>query len=178
MVTTHEPDSGESVSKIKYRDEQYSFITPRQTRVDKFKVYDKPFLGNKQFDSIRNTDVGRTIHVDPEVIYRMATLGLDRKMIGGYYGLSQIKFNELCEEYPIIEEVFLMGMTAGVLKVAQRLEEMVDEKQLVPVIFRLKSGGFIEADKLIGKQNNESTQAKVNIYLPDNGRDFVEEDDE
>lgn len=166
------------MSTIKQRDEQYSFITPRQTRVDKFKVYDKPFLGNKQFDSIRNTDVGRTIHVDPEVIYRMATLGLDRKMIGGYYGLSPSKFNELCEEYPIIEEVFLMGMTAGVLKAAQRLEEMVDEKQLVPVIFRLKSGGFIEADKLIGKQKEETAQTRVNIYLPDNGRDTIEEEND
>lgn len=176
MESINTATAGEVVNKVKTKDEQYSFIIPRQTRVDKFKVYDKPFLGNKQFDSIRNTDVGRTIHVDPEVIYRMATLGLDRKMIGGYYGLSPAKFNELCEEYPIIEEVFLMGMTAGVLKAAQRLEEMVDEKQLVPVIFRLKTGGFIEADKLVGKQRDESTQAKVNIYLPDNGREMIEDD--
>lgn len=159
------------MSRLKKRDAQYSFITPRQSRHDKFKVYDKPFLGNKQFEAIKNTRNERTIHVDPEVVYRMATLGLDRKMVAGYYGMNAAKFNDLCEEYPIIEEVFLMGATAGVLKAAQRLEEMVDEKQLVPVIFRLKTGGFVEADKLVGKKQDETTFAKVQLFLPDNGRD-------
>ena len=164
------------MTKLKKRDAQYSFLTPRQSRKDTFKVYDKPFLGNKQFEAIQQKKNERTIHIDPEVVYRMATLGLDRKMVAGYYGMNQAKFNELCETFPIIEEVFLMGATAGVLKAAQRLEEMVDEKQLVPVIFRLKTGGFVEADKLVGKKADDTTFAKVQLYLPDNGRDDVLDD--
>ena len=103
------------MSKLKKRDAQYSFLTPRQSRKDTFKVYDKPFLGNKQFEAIQQKKNERTIHIDPEVVYRMATLGLDRKMVAGYYGMSPAKFGELCEMFPIIEEVFLMGATAGVL---------------------------------------------------------------
>jgi len=53
---------------------------------------------------------------------------------------------------------------------------MVDEKQLVPVIFRLKTGGFVEADKLVGKKADDTPFAKVQLYLPDNGRDDVLDD--
>lgn len=156
---------------------QQSFLTPRKNKNDKFMVYNKSFSGNKQFDSIKNINNERVICVDPEVVYRMATLGMDRKMVAGYWGISKDKFSELCDEYPIIEEVFLMGMTAGITRAAQKLEEMVDEKQLVPVLFRLKVGGFVEAEKLIGKQNNENNVQKVNIFLPDNGRDNPDEEE-
>lgn len=157
--------------------DQPSFLTPRQNRRDKFKVYDKGFLGNKQFENISEHHGERTIHVDPEVIYRLATLGLDRHMIAGFFGINKAKYQELCEEYPILEEVYLMGATAGVAKAAQKLEEMIDEKQLVPVLFRLKVGGMIEAEKRIGKEANEESAAKVQIFLPSNGRDEVTEED-
>ncbi len=153
--------------------EQRSFLTPRPNRNDKFKVYDKGFIGNKQFDSIQNTGSERTIFIDPEVVFRMATLGLDRGMVAGYWGISKAKFAELCEEYPQIEEIYLMGMTAGITRAAQVLEEMVNEKQMIPVLFRLKIGGFVEAEKRLGKESNEDNVAKVQIFLPDNNRDNV-----
>ena len=151
--------------------DQPSFLTPRKNKADKFKVYAKSFIGNKQFDAIQNHNNERTICVDPEVVYRLATLGMDRGMIAGYWGITKSKFAELCEEYSIIDEVFLMGMTAGLTKTAQKLEELVDDGQMIPVLFRLKIGGFIEAEKLIGKQSDETSVAKVQIYLPSNGRD-------
>jgi len=155
-----------------------TFLTPRANRNDKFRVYAKSFSGNKQFDAIQRTNNERVISIDPEVIFRMATLGLDQAAIAGYWGISKSKFIELCEEYPDLEEVRLMGMTAGIANAAQRLEEMVNEKQMVPVLFRLKIGGFVEAEKLIGKQNNQENAARVQIFLPENNRDNLDEDDD
>jgi len=160
------------------RSEPDTFLTPRANRNDKFRVYAKSFSGNKQFDAIQRTNNERVISIDPEVIFRMATLGLDQAAIAGYWGISKSKFIELCEEYPDLEEVRLMGMTAGIANAAQRLEEMVNEKQMVPVLFRLKIGGFVEAEKLIGKQNNQENVARVQIFLPENGRDNLDEDDD
>jgi hypothetical protein len=153
------------------------FITPGELTKDIFKVYDKPFLGNKQFEAMERKGKERTIYIDPEVVFRMATLGLDRKQVAGYWGMKPDKFKQLCEEYPQIEEYYLMGMTAGILNAAKVLEEMVNEKQMIPVIFRLKTGGFIEAEKRLGKEANEEQQAKVSIFLPDNGRNEVIEGD-
>jgi hypothetical protein len=158
--------------------DQPSFLTPRPNVKDRFKVYDRPFLGNKQFENVQTHGSERTIHVDPEVIYRLATLGLDRAMVAGFWGISKAKYAELCDEYPLLEEVYLMGATAGLVKAAQSLEEMVGEKQLVPVLFRLKTGGFIEAEKRLGKDQNEDKAARVNIFLPSNGREVIEMGDE
>jgi len=158
--------------------EQDSFLTPRANRNDKFRVYAKSFSGNKQFDAVQRTNNERVISIDPEVIFRMAPLGLDQAAIAGYWGISKSKFVELCEEYPDLEEVRLMGMTAGMANAAQRLEEMVNEKQMIPTLFRLKIGGFVEAEKLIGKQNNQDNAARVQIFLPENGRDNLDEDDD
>ena len=154
-----------------------TFLTPRANRNDKFRVYAKSFSGNKQFDAVQRTNNERVISIDPEVIFRMATLGLDQAAIAGYWGISKSKFVELCEEYPDLEEVRLMGMTAGMANAAQRLEEMVNEKQMIPTLFRLKVGGFVEAEKLIGKQNSHENAARVSIFLPDNGRDTLDEDE-
>lgn len=165
------------MSRIKKRDPQYSFLTPRQSRHDVFKVYDKPFIGDKQFEAIQYKKSARTIHVDPELVFRLATLGLTREMVGNYYGITRAKFNELCAEYPIIEEVYLMGLSRGIVKSAQKLEEMVDEKQMVPVIFRLKTAGFIEADKLVGKTVDSELAPRVQVFLPDNGRMEITDED-
>lgn len=155
-----------------------TFLTPRANRNDKFRVYAKSFSGNKQFDAIQRTNNERVISIDPEVIFRMATLGMNQEQIAGYWGIKKNKFMELCEEYPELEEVYLMGMTAGIAGAAQALEEMVKEKQMVPVLFRLKIGGFVEAEKLIGKQQDSNNAARVQIYLPSNGRDDVTDDDQ
>lgn len=166
------------MSKIAKKDEVVGFLKPRSTVNDKFRVYDRSFTGNTQFDSVQRKGGEREIFIDPEVIFRMATLGLDQGMIAGYWGMSKAKFKELCEEYPDLEEVYLMGMTAGIANAAQALEEMVREKQMIPTLFRLKIGGFIEAEKLIGKQQDSNNAAKVQIFLPDNGRNNITDEDD
>ena len=149
------------------------YLKPNQTARDVFKVYDKGFLGHKQFDAIKRRGRDREICIDPEVVFRLATLGLSREQIAGYWGLNKVRFSQLCEEYPFIDEVFLMGTTAGVTRAAQVLEELVNDKQMVPVIFRLKTAGFIEADKLIGRQSSADEAPRVQVFLPDNGREDV-----
>lgn len=60
---------------LKKKDQKFPLITPRQSQHDLFKVYDKPFLGDQQFDVVRNKKGGlRTIYVDPELTFRLANL--------------------------------------------------------------------------------------------------------
>ena len=151
---------------------KYLKPSERQPGVVKVKVYERSFLGNKQFESVKKERNERVVHIDPEVIHRMATLGLSREMVAAYYGISKQKFNAICEEYPDIDECFLMGMSAGMVKAAMALERQVENDNLISTIFRLKVGGMIEADKR--KDEPDDVQQKVHIYLPDNGRDDID----
>lgn len=155
------------------KSEQSSFILPRQNKKDKVKVYNKSFIGNRQFDSMQTHGSERTIHIDPEIVYQLASFGLDRNMVAGFWGMSRAKWNEAVEDYPFLEEVFLMGATAGLAKTAQKLRDLIDDGQLVPILFRMKIGGCIEAEKLIGKQQDTDSAPRVQVFLPSNGRDDV-----
>ena len=147
------------------------FLTPRQTVDDEIKVYDSSFLRSRKHVS---TNKGkRTIFIDPETIYRMATLGLSREMIAGYYGMSKAKFNSACESYPEVDEAFLEGFSAGLVKTAMKLEEKVAAGDTISTIFRMKIGGFMEADKRL-KETQQENQPRVQIYLPSNNRDIIE----
>lgn len=147
------------------------FLTPRQTVDDEIKVYDSSFMRSRKHVS---TNKGkRTIFIDPETIYRMATLGLSREMIAGYYGMSKAKFNSACESYPEVDEAFLEGFSAGLVKTAMKLEEKVAAGDTISTIFRMKIGGFMEADKRL-KETQQENQPRVQIYLPSNNRDFID----
>lgn len=148
---------------------EIGFLKPRNRSDDEFFVYDKGFLSGAQFDSVTRKGGRRTVYLDPEVIYRLATVGLTREMIANYWGITKAKFSELIDEYPELDEAYLMGMSAGVAKAAMSLEKQIEGGQCIPTIFRLKTAGWIEADKR--KDNQESTAPKVNIYIPSNGRD-------
>lgn len=148
---------------------ELTFLKPRNRSNDEFFVYDKGFLGGAQFDSVKHVGGRRQVYFDPEAIHRMATLGLSREMIANYYGVTKGKFQELIDEYPVLDEAYLMGMSAGMAKAAMSLEKQIEGGQCIPTIFRLKVGGWQEADKV--KSNQEDNAPRVNIYIPSNGRD-------
>jgi len=148
---------------------ELAFLKPRNRSDDEFFVYDKGFLSGTQFDSITRKGGRRQVYLDPEVIYRLATVGLTREMIANYWGITKGKFQELIEDYPELDEAYLMGMSAGMAKAAMSLEKQIEGGQCIPTIFRLKVGGWIEADKR--KDNQETNAPRVNIYIPSNGRD-------
>lgn len=147
------------------------FLVPRQTVDDEIKVYDSAFLRSRKHVSTAKNK--RTIFLDPETIYRMATLGLSREMIAGYYGMSKAKFNAACEDYPEVDAAFLEGFSAGLVKTAMKLEEKVAAGDTISTIFRMKIGGFMEADKRL-KETQQENQPRVQIYLPSNNRDVIE----
>ena len=146
-----------------------AFLKPRNRSNDEFFVYDKGFLSGTQFDSVKRVGGRREVYLDPEAIHRMATLGLSREMIAAYYGITKGKFQELIEDYPELDEAYLMGMSAGMAKAAMSLEKQIEGGNCIPTIFRLKVGGWIEADKR--KDNQEANAPRVQIYIPSNGRD-------
>lgn len=147
-------------------------LKPKQNRVEQIKVYNSSFFqANKQIEYGKNS---RTVHIDPEMVHRLATLGLSREMIANYHGLSKAKFAEALEDYPELEDAFMMGFSAGLAKTAMALEKQIDNGNMVSTIFRMKVGGFIEADKRLKELQNENAP-KVQIYLPSNSRDDVDE---
>ena len=148
---------------------ELAFLKPRNRSNDEFFVYDKGFLCGAQFDSVKSVGGRRQVYLDPEMIYRMATVGLSREMVANYYGITKGRFQELIEDYPELDEAYLMGMSAGMAKAAMSLEKQIEGGNMVSTIFRLKTGGWIEADKR--KDNQESTAPRVQIYIPSNGRD-------
>jgi len=150
---------------------ELAFLKPRNRSNDEFFVYDKGFLSGTQFDAVKRVGGRREVYLDPESIHRMATLGLSREMIAAYYGITKGKFQELIEDYPELDEAYLMGMSAGMAKAAMSLEKQIESGQCIPTIFRLKTGGWIEADKVKG--NQEDSAPRVNIFIPDNGRDRI-----
>jgi len=150
---------------------ELAFLKPRNRSNDEFFVYDKGFLSGTQFESVKRVGGRREVYLDPEAIHRMATLGLSREMIAAYYGITKGKFQELIEDYPELDEAYLMGMSAGMAKAAMSLEKQIEGGQCIPTIFRLKTGGWIEADKR--KDNQESNVPRVNIFIPDNNRDRI-----
>lgn len=145
------------------------FISKRTIqKEDDVRIYKDRFVSNDQLKTIIRDNGKRIIYIDPEVVYQMARLGLTRDMVAAYWGLNKNKFLKIADEYPEIEESYLMGMSAGIIKTATKLDEMVSEKQVIPTIFRMKISGFIEADK---KKEVANEAPKVNIFLPDNSRD-------
>jgi len=148
---------------------ELAFLKPRNRSNDEYRVYDKGFLGGAQFDAIEYKGGRRVVYFDPELVYRLATVGLAREQVANYFGITKSKFQELIDEYPELDEAYLMGLSAGMAKAAMSLEKQIEGGQCIPTIFRLKVGGWIEADKK--KDNQESNVPRVNIYIPSNGRD-------
>jgi hypothetical protein len=70
----------------------------------------------------------------------------------------------------------LMGFSQGIAKTAMALEKQIEGGNMVSTIFRLKTGGYIEADKR--KDIAEDNAPKVMVYLPSNGRDVIENEDD
>lgn len=148
-----------------------SFLKPRQHKDDHFKVY-KPTTRNAQIEAIREHKGERTIHVDLEVIYNLARYGLTRDQIAGYYGMTRRKFNQLCDEFPEVGEMYIQGFTVGVISTAKRFDQIIqtapDSVASIAAMFRLKTAGWTEK-KDTGK-DAEDDAPKVSIYLPENNR--------
>jgi len=156
--------------QVIFAEESRNVLDKRTSYVDndEVKVYSDGFANNDQLSKNMRREGRRVIYIDPEVVYQMARLGMTREMVGAYWGLSKSKFISVANDYPEIEESYLMGMSAGIIKAASKLDEMVNDKQVIPTIFRMKISGFIEAEKR--KDINVDTP-RVNIFLPDNSRD-------
>lgn len=160
------------MARDKEREKQV-LLNPRARVDDVVKVYKNSFF--KKNSDVDYESGRRVVHIDPEVVYRFATLGMSREMICAYWGIKMDKFREVLEEYPEVEEAYLMGMSSGLAKTAMALEKQIEGGNMVSTIFRMKIGGFIEADKRKDAQQDNSP--RVQIFLPSNGRDIIEHDD-
>lgn len=152
-------------------------MQPQQRTKDQIKVYEGTgsLYQADQRRAVEYSATGRVIHIDPDTVYRLGSLLMDISKIANYFGLNKSKFMEICADHPEIEEHYLMGRSAGAERAAQKVYELVEEKNMVATIFQAKLAGFIEEDKK-PVQIDESAP-KVQIYIPDNGRDAPDDDE-
>lgn len=155
-------------------------IRPYQRKSDRIELYDNSALtGFSQPENqpkLSGGKIDRVIRMDLQTVYWLAALGMSRKMVAYYYGTKESKFKEACEELPDIEEAYCMGLAAGVAKAGMALNKQIEGGNMVSTIFKLKAvGGWIEEDK---KKENQSEAPAVQIFIPENGRDNLEDNQE
>jgi hypothetical protein len=150
-----------------------TYLTPRSTRRDRILVSSAGLGKTEQTKHIKSKQGERTVIIEQQKVYELASLGMSREMIAASFTLDKAKFKEVCDDYPEVEEAYLMGYGYAQKKVLAALWALVESKQMIATIYLSKVFGFIEADKLIGKDGSSDNAPKVHIYLPDNGRDSV-----
>jgi hypothetical protein len=150
-----------------------SYLKPRPNRKDNFKVY-KPVSTNPQIEAAVHKNGERTIHVDLELVYNLARLGLTIDQVAGYYGMSKAKFGNLCDEFPEVRDFYMQGLSVGIAKMAQRLDKIVDtgadQWALTAAIFRLKTAGSGWTEKKDAGRELDDDSPRIQVFLPENNR--------
>ncbi len=103
----------------------------------------------------------------------MAEKGMTRQQIGAYYGVTGQRIGQLIKEHPELEEAFDRGLSKGIEKVTNKLWELIEEKNIVAILFFLKCHGkWIEQQYVKEKEVDDSP--RVTIFLPENNRDIIQ----
>jgi hypothetical protein len=105
-------------------------------------------------------------------IEKMAENGMSRQQIGDYYGCTGSNIGQLIKKHPDLDECFSRGLSKGIEKATNKLMELIEEKNLIAILFYLKTQGKWKEAQYDREPVNDN-QPKVMIYLPDNGRDKV-----
>lgn len=118
----------------------------------------------------KNTGIENIMTADE--IKEMACGGMSRQQIADYYGITVRRLNQIFKKRNDLLAAFNTGLAQGIKVATRELMNRIQEGNIIATIFYLKArGGWIEQQYI--KQKPETDAAKVQIYLPDNGRDSV-----
>lgn len=105
-------------------------------------------------------------------IREMASGGMSRQQVADYYGITVRRLNQIFKQRDDLLAAFNTGLAQGIKVATRELMNRIQEGNIIATIFYLKArGGWIEQQYI--KQKPDTNSTKVQIYLPDNGRDSV-----
>ena len=108
-------------------------------------------------------------------IAAMAQGGMNRQQIADYYGISVRRLNQLFKERNDLLQAFNTGLAQGIRFATGKLMELIDEKNVVSILFFLKCrASWIEQQYVKEKETQELPRVK--IFLPHNNRDALSND--
>jgi transcriptional regulator with XRE-family HTH domain len=118
----------------------------------------------------KNTGIEKIMTSDE--IREMACGGMSRQQVADYYGITVRRLNQIFKQRNDLLAAFNTGLAQGIKVATRELMNRIQEGNIIATIFYLKArGGWIEQQYI--KQKPETDAPKVQIYLPDNGRDSV-----
>lgn len=118
----------------------------------------------------KNTGIESIMTADE--IREMACGGMSRQQVADYYGITVRRLNQIFRQRNEFLAAFNTGLAQGIKVATQELMNRIKEGNIIATIFYLKArGGWIEQQYV--KEKPESDSPKVQIFLPDNGRDQV-----
>lgn len=105
-------------------------------------------------------------------ISAMAQGGMNRQQIADYYGISVRRLNQIFKERSDLLQAFNTGLAAGIRFATGKLMELIDEKNVVSILFFLKCRAQWVEQQYI-REKEEKNIPQVRIFLPHNKRDEV-----
>lgn len=105
-------------------------------------------------------------------ISAMAQGGMNRQQIADYYGISVRRLNQLFKERSDLLQAFNTGLAQGIKFATGKLMELIEEKNVVSILFFLKCRAQWVEQQYI-REKEEKNIPQVRIFLPHNKRDEV-----
>lgn len=113
---------------------------------------------------------GVTKIVNSRDLESMAAAGMTPAEIGRYYNLTRQGMVAVIEKNPELQDAFHNGLHHVLVKCVNVLMDKLDKGELLAAIYMLNNRfGWKEAK--YEKEKPDMNIPKINIYLPENGRD-------
>ena len=121
---------------------------------------------------------GATGLMKPEMVYKYAKQGLTLTEIGNFYGCGKSNVSQIINNNPELKAAWDKGHGELLLEYTGQLKKRAMESDIM-LMFALKTQcGYCEEQHKIGKELNKDNHPAVHIYLPSNGRDEPDNNDE
>ena len=114
----------------------------------------------------------QTMKMNVEGLSTMASQGMTRKQCADLYGITPQRFNQILGKEPDLLAALDSGLAQGIQVATKALMDRIAEGNVIATLFFLKArAGWIEEQYV--KDKTATNAPKVQIFLPDNGRDIA-----
>ena len=114
----------------------------------------------------------------PKIVHKFASQGLTLTEIAKLYGCTSTNISHAIASREDLKEAWEKGHAELLVEYTAQLKKRAFESDIC-LLFALKTQcQYVEEQYKIGKDLDKDNKPVVNIYLPDNGRDKVEESEE
>lgn len=121
---------------------------------------------------------GAVALMTPDKVYQYAKQGLSLTEIGNFYGCGKSNVSQILNKNPELKTAWEQGHAELLIEYTGHLKKRAFESDLM-LMFALKTQcGYCEEQHKIGKELDKTDKPVVQIFLPANGRDDPDAEDE